>query len=111
MKNDKDKQGQAPANSCDRIMQMLRGAAFPQTVSIETGGLMPKRYAATGISKRELYATFAMASLAHAVTASQPASGGTRRSGWARRVAADAVELARSLDEALDETEPTKDNE
>lgn len=105
MNNKNDKQGQAHANRYDQITRLLGTAVFPQTIAVEADGIAPETFTAVGISKRELYAALAMASLAHAVTTSQPASGGTLRSGWVRRVAADAVELARSLDEALNEIE------
>lgn len=56
-----------------------------------------------------------MASLAHAVVTAHPAAGGTLRSGWKRRVAVDAVEIASLLDEALDDleesNEPKNDSE
>jgi hypothetical protein len=55
-----------------------------------------------------------MASLAHAVITTPPVRGGRLRSDWARRVAAQAAELAYYLDEALGEIErngePAKDS-
>ena len=105
MKNKNDKRGKSPANFYDRIAEMLNKAAIPQTITVEAEGVSPETFLATGITKRELYATVAMASLAHAVVTSRPASGGTIRPGWARHVAMEAAKLAYHLDEALDEIE------
>lgn len=105
MKNKNNKQGQAPANFYDRIAKMLDKAAIPQTITVEADGISPETFSATGITKRELYAAVAMASLAHAVVTSRPASGGTIRPGWARKLATEAAKLAYHLYEALDEIE------
>ena len=109
MKNKNDKRGKSPANFYDRIAEMLGKAAIPQTITVEAEG-----FSAAGITKRELYATVAMASLAHAVITTPPVGGGRLRSDWARRVAAQAAELAYHLDEALGEIErngePAKDS-
>ena len=67
MKNKNDKRGKSPANFYDRIAEMLNKAAIPQTITVEAEGVSPETFLATGITKRELYATVAMASLAHAV--------------------------------------------
>ena len=107
MKNKNDKRGKAPANFYDRIAEMLGKAAIPQTITVEADGVSPETFSAAGITKRELYAAVAMASLAHA-------KGGRLRSDWARRVATQAAELAYHLDEALGEIEqngePAKDS-
>ena len=95
MKNKNDKRGKSPANFYDRIAEMLGKAAIPQTITVEAEGVSPETFSAAGITKRELYATVAMAD-------------------WARRVAAQAAELAYHLDEALGEIErngePAKDS-
>lgn len=101
MKNKNDKRGKSPANFYDRIAEMLNKAAIPQTITVEAEGVSPETFLATGITKRELYATVAMASLAHAVVTTPPTGGGRLRSDWARRVATQAAELAYYLDEAL----------
>lgn len=105
MKNKNDKRGKSPANFYDRIAEMLNKAAIPQTITVEAEGVSPETFLATGITKRELYATVAMASLAHAVVTTPPSGGGRLRSDWARRVATQAAELAYYLDEALGEIE------
>lgn len=114
MKNKNDKRGKSPANFYNGIAEMLGKAAIPQTITVEADGISPETFLATGITKRELYATVAMASLAHAVVTTRRAAGGTLRPGWARRVAAQAAELAYYLDEALGEIErngePAKDS-
>lgn len=114
MKNKSNKQGQAPANFYKQLAETLNKAAFPQTITVEADGVSPETFLAAGITKRELYATVAMASLAHAVVTTRPAAGGTLRPGWACRVATEAAELAYHLDEALDEIErngePAKDS-
>ena len=114
MKNKNDKRGKSPANFYDRIAEMLNKAAIPQTITVEAEGVSPETFMATGITKRELYATVAMASLAHAVVTTPPTGGGRLRSDWARRVATQAAELAYYLDEALGEIErngePAKDS-
>lgn len=46
---------------------MLGKAAIPQTITVEAKGVSPETFSAAGITKRELYATVAMASLAHAI--------------------------------------------
>ena len=96
------------------IAEMLGKAAIPQTITVEAEGVSPETFSAAGITKRELYATVAMASLAHAVITTPPVGGGRLRSDWARRVAAQAAELAYYLDEALGEIErngePAKDS-
>ena len=111
MKNKNDKRGKSPANFYDRIAEMLGKAAIPQTITVEAEGVSPETLSAAGITKRELYATVAMASLAHAIIT---VGGGRLRSDWARRVAAQAAELAYHLDEALGEIErngePAKDS-
>jgi len=86
MKNKNDKRGKSPANFYDRIAEMLNKAAIPQTITVEAEGVSPETFLATGITKRELYATVAMASLAHAVVTTPPTGGGRLRSDWARRV-------------------------
>lgn len=101
MKNKNDKRGKSPANFYDRIAEMLGKAAIPQTITVEAEGVSPETFSAAGITKRELYATVAMASLAHAIITTPPVGGGRLRSDWARRVAAQAAELAYHLDEAL----------
>lgn len=103
-----NKQGQIPANRYDQLTQMLGRAVFPQTIAVKAYGIEPETFSAVGITKRELFAALAMASLAHAVVTTPPAEGGSLRPGWARRVAADAVELARNLDEALEITKDTE---
>ena len=114
MKNKNDKRGKSPANFYDRIAEMLGKAAIPQTITVEAEGVSPETFSAAGITKRELYATVAMASLAHAIITTPPVGGGRLRSDWARRVAAQAAELAYHLDEALGEIErngePAKDS-
>ena len=105
MKNKNDKRGKSPANFYDRIAEMLGKAAIPQTITVEAEGVSPETFSAAGITKRELYATVAMASLAHAIITTPPVGGGRLRSDWARRVAAQAAELAYHLDEALGEIE------
>lgn len=100
MKNKNDKRGKSPANFYDRIAEMLNKAAIPQTITVEAEGVSPETFLATGITKRELYATVAMASLAHAVVTTPPTGGGRLRSDWARRVATQAAELAYYLTEA-----------
>ena len=99
MKNKNDKRGKSPANFYDRIAEMLGKAAIPQTITVEAEGVSPETFSAAGITKRELYATVAMASLAHAVITTPPVRGGR---------------LAYYLDEALGEIErngePTKDS-
>ncbi|MFQ8747788.1 MAG: hypothetical protein ACLR8T_07090 [Alistipes finegoldii] len=92
MKNKNDKRGKSPANFYDRIAEMLNKAAIPQTITVEAEGVSPETFLATGITKRELYATVAMASLAHAVVTTPPTGGGRLRSDWARRVATQAAE-------------------
>lgn len=94
MKNKNDKRGKSPANFYDRIAEMFGKAAIPQTITVEAEGVSPETFSAAGITKRELYATVAMASLAHAVITTPPVGGGRLRSDWARRVAAQAAELA-----------------
>lgn len=84
MKNKNDKRGKSPANFYDRIAEMLNKAAIPQTITVEAEGVSPETFLATGITKRELYATVAMASLAHAVVTTPPTGGGRLRSDWAR---------------------------
>ena len=110
MKNKNDKRGKSPANFYDRIAEMLGKAAIPQTITVEAEGVSPETFLATGITKRELYATVAMASLAHAIITTPPVGGGRLRSDWARQ----AAELAYYLDEALGEIErngePAKDS-
>ncbi len=114
MKNKNDKRGKAPVNFYDRIAEMLGKAAIPQTITVEADGVSPETFSAAGITKRELYAAVAMASLAHAIVTTPPAKGGRLRSDWARRVATQAAELAYHLDEALGEIErndePAKDS-
>lgn len=114
MKNKNDKRGKAPVNFYDRIAEMLGKAAIPQTITVEADGVSPETFSAAGITKRELYASVAMASLAHAIVTTPPAKGGRLRSDWARRVATQAAELAYYLDEALGEIErngePIKDS-
>ena len=114
MKNKNDKRGKSPANFYDRIAEMLGKAAIPQTITVEAEGVSPETFSAAGITKRELYATVAMASLAHAIITTPPVGGRRLRSDWARRVAAQAAELAYHLDEALGEIErngePAKDS-
>lgn len=114
MKNKNDKRGKSPANFYDRIAETLGKAAIPQTITVEAEGVSPETFSAAGITKRELYATVAMASLAHAIITTPPVGGGRLRSDWARRVAAQAAELAYHLDEALGEIgrngEPAKDS-
>lgn len=80
MKNKNDKRGKSPANFYDRIAEMLNKAAIPQTITVEAEGVSPETFLATGITKRELYATVAMASLAHAVVTTPPTGGGRLRS-------------------------------
>lgn len=82
MKNKNDKRGKSPANFYDRIAEMLNKAAIPQTITVEAEGVSPETFLATGITKRELYATVAMASLAHAVVTTPPSGGGRLRSDW-----------------------------
>ena len=65
MKNKNDKRGKAPVNFYDRIAEMLGKAAIPQTITVEADGVSPETFSAAGITKRELYASVAMASLAH----------------------------------------------
>lgn len=93
---------------------MLNKAAIPQTITVEADGISPETFLATGITKRELYATVVIASLARAAVTTRPAAGGTLRPGWTRRVATAAAELAYYLDEALGEIErngePAKDS-
>ena len=105
MKNKNDKRGKSPANFYDRIAEMLGKAAIPQTITVEAEGVSPETFSAAGITKRELYATVAMASLAHAIITTPPVGGGRLRSDWARRY---------HLDEALGEIErngePAKDS-
>ena len=112
MKNKNDKRGKAPVNFYDRIAEMLGKAAIPQTITVEADGVSPETFSAAGITKRELYASVAMASLA--IVTTPPAKGGRLRSDWARRVATQAAELAYHLDEALGEIErngePIKDS-
>lgn len=114
MKNKNDKRGKSPANFYNGIAEMLGKAAIPQTITVEAEGVSPETFSAAGITKRELYATVAMASLVHAVITTPPVGGGRLRSDWARRVAAQAAELAYYLDEALGEIErngePAKDS-
>ena len=99
MKNKNDKRGKSPANFYDRIAEMLGKAAIPQTITVEAEGVSPETFSAAGITKRELYATVAMASLAHAIITTPPVGGGR---------------LAYHLDEALGEIErngePAKDS-
>lgn len=113
MKNKNNKQGQVPANFYKQLAGMLNKATFPQTITVEADGVSPETFSTTGITKRELYATVAMASLAHAILTTPPVGGGRLRSDWAQRVATQAAELAYYLDEALDEIEkngePAKD--
>ena len=85
MKNKNDKRGKSPANFYDRIAEMLGKAAIPQTITVEAEGVSPETFSAAGITKRELYATVAMASLAHAIITTPPVGGGRLRSDWARR--------------------------
>lgn len=107
MKNKSNKQGQAPANFYKQLAETLNKAAFPQTITVDADGVSPETFSAAGITKRELYAAVAMASLTHAVVsgAAHRTPGGTLRSGWTRRVATQAAELAYHLDEALNEIE------
>lgn len=114
MKNKNDKRGKSPANFYDRIAEMLGKAAIPQTITVEAEGVSPETFSAAGITKRELYATVAMASLAHAIITTPP---GRRRQASFRLGAArgaQAAELAYHLDEALGEIErngePAKDS-
>lgn len=72
MKNKNDKRGKSPANFYDRIAEMLGKAAIPQTITVEAEGVSPETFSAAGITKRELYATVAMASLAHAIITTPP---------------------------------------
>lgn len=115
MNNKNNNRGQAPENRYAIIDAVLKKAVFPQTVEIENEGIAPEQFYATGLRRVDLFAAVAMASLAHAVVTSHPASGGTLRPGWARRVATEATELAYYLDQALDELEkngePAKDSE
>ena len=114
MKNKNDKRGKSPANfyDCDRLRNSRLTEHFSD--SVEAEGVSPETFSAAGITKRELYATVAMASLAHAIITTPPVGGGRLRSYWARRVAAQAAELAYHLDEALGEIErngePAKDS-
>ena len=71
MKN-KTTSGASPRQIYDRIAEMLNKAAIPQTITVEAEGVSPETFLATGITKRELYATVAMASLAHAVVTTHP---------------------------------------
>ena len=80
MKNKNDKRGKSPANFYDRIAEMLGKAAIPQTITVEAEGVSPETFSAAGITKRELYATVAMASLAHAIITTPPVGGGRLRS-------------------------------
>ncbi|WP_418991878.1 hypothetical protein [Alistipes sp.] len=109
MNNTHNDRGQAPENRYEKIEAVLKKAVFPQTVVIESEGIAPERFQATGLHRVELFAAIALASLAHAVVTSRPAAGGTLRPGWARQVAAEAAELARRLDQALDEIERNGD--
>ena len=86
MKNKNDKRGKSPANFYDRIAEMFGKAAIPQTITVEAEGVSPETFSAAGITKRELYATVAMASLAHAVITTPPVGGGRLRSDWARQI-------------------------
>lgn len=116
MKNKNNKQGQVPANFYKQLAEMLNKATFPQTITVEADGVSPETFSTTGITKRELYAAVAMASLTHAVVsgAAHRTPGGTLRPGWKRRAAFDAAEIAYYLNEALDEIEkngePAKDS-
>lgn len=114
MKNKKRQAGQVPGKFLRQNRRNAQKAAIPQTITVEAEGVSPETFLATGITKRELYATVAMASLAHAVVTTPPTGGGRLRSDWARRVAAQAAELAYHLDEALGEIErngePAKDS-
>ena len=76
MKNKNDKRGKSPANFYDRIAEMLGKAAIPQTITVEAEGVSPETFSAAGITKRELYATVAMASLAHAIITTPAVGGG-----------------------------------
>lgn len=115
MNNKNNDRGEAPENRYERINAALKKSVFPQTVEIENEGFAPEQFHATGLRRVELFAAVAMASLAHAVVTSRPASGGTLRPDWRRRIAVDAAEIARLLDEALDDLEkgdePAKDSE
>lgn len=107
--------GHASENRYAKIAAALKKSVFPQTVEIKNEGIAPEQFYATGLRRVELFAAVAMASLAHAVVTSRPASGGTLRPDWRRRVAREAAELAYYLDQALDELEkgdePAKDSE
>ena len=81
MKNKNDKRGKSPANFYDRIAEMLGKAAIPQTITVEAEGVSPETFSAAGITKRELYATVAMASLAHAIITTPPVRSEERRVG------------------------------
>lgn len=76
MKNKNDKLGKSPANSYDRIAEMLGKAAIQQMITVEAEGVSPETFSAAGITKRELYATVAMESLAHAIITTPPVGGG-----------------------------------
>ena len=84
MKNKNDKRGKSPANFYDRIAEMLGKAAIPQTITVEAEGVSPETFSAAGITKRELYATVAMASLAHAIITTPPVVQ-TGRGAWLHR--------------------------
>lgn len=89
MKNKNDKRGKSPANFYDRIAEMLGKAAIPQTITVEAEGVSPETFSAAGITKRELYATVAMASLAHAIITTHPSEAAgfvqTGRGAWLHR--------------------------
>lgn len=111
MNNKNNNRGHASENRYERINAALKKSVFPQTVEIENEGIAPERFHATGLRRVELFAAVAMASLAHAVVTSRPASGGTLRPDWRRRVAREAAELAYYLDQALDHLEePANDS-
>lgn len=107
MNNKNNNRGQASANRYAIIDAVLKKAVFPQTVEIENEGIAPEQFHATGLRRVELFAAVAMASLAHAVVsrAVHRTPGGTLRSDWKRRIAVNAAEIARLLDEALDDLE------
>lgn len=115
MNNTNNERGHASENRYAKIAAALKKSIFPHTVEIENEGFAPEQFHATGLHRVELFAAVAMASLAHAVVTSRPASGGTLRPDWKRRIAVDAAEIARLLDEALDDLEkgdePAKESE